>query len=191
MSLLTPSSTPSLACWLSHLFTFWHINIESTLCLGGWGWWGVPSPHMISDSGPEVETCVAKNLAPAPDPMRSLSLQRVGAMQICVLEMNGCLLLRSFGILGQISLKKFLHFWVCWSVCVSWSIQSMTVNASHSMYYSWKEIHWQFAAVTVNRRQQNYFKDSCYCDFSWFFQKSGGQPCTFHHLKWKKDLPSI
>lgn len=49
-------------------------------------------------------------LAPAPDPMRSLSLQRVGAMQICVLEMNGCLLLRSFRILGQVSFKKVFTF---------------------------------------------------------------------------------
>lgn len=76
---------------------------------------------MISDSGPEVETCVAKKSAAcAPDPMRSLSLQRVGAMQICALEMNGCLLLRSFGILGQVSFKKvftFLGMPEC--VCVS------------------------------------------------------------------------
>lgn len=45
-------------------------------------------PHMISDSVHGVETCVAKNLAPAPDQMPSLSLQRLGAMLICVLRMH-------------------------------------------------------------------------------------------------------
>lgn len=41
-------------------------------------------PHTISDSVHGVETCMVKNLAPAPDQMPSLSLQRLGAMQICV-----------------------------------------------------------------------------------------------------------
>lgn len=55
MSLLTPSSTLCVACLLSHLFTFWHINIESTLCVGGSG------PRVISDSLHEVATCMMKN----------------------------------------------------------------------------------------------------------------------------------
>lgn len=111
MSLLTPSSTPSLACWFLHLFTFWHINIESTFCLGG------SVPHMISDSRPEVETCVAKNLAPVPEPMLSLSCRVLGLCKyVCWRWMAAfALILNSW----RDFILKILQFWVCWCVCVS------------------------------------------------------------------------
>lgn len=150
MSLLTPSSTPSLACWLSHLFTFWHINIESTLCLvvvvvAGWRVRGrVGSvPHMISDSVHGVETCMVKNLAPAPDQMPSLSLQRVrGYANSCYCR---CIARLAF-MLFLNSLTDFgFHFWNMLACDEPAKVFKVWRNAFHSVYYSWKEIGWQFA----------------------------------------------
>lgn len=143
MSLLTPSSTPSLACWLSHLFTFWHINIESTLCLvvvvgRGCGGRVGSVPHMISDSVHGVETCVVKNLAPAPDQMPSLSLQRLGAMQICVLQMHCWACFRTvFWIPWQILLKvSFSEYANVWRI--GKSIQSMMECFPFHILFEWQ-----------------------------------------------------
>lgn len=112
MSLLTPSSTLCVACWLSHLFTFWHINIESTLCVEG------SSPHMISDSLHEVATCMMKNHGDHTGSNTSYVLHRARTMRTCS--------------------SVFLHILVCaqdqqnkkW--CVS------KVVTSSSQYSSWK-----------------------------------------------------
>lgn len=69
-------------------------------------------PHMISDSVHGVETCMVKNLAPAPDQMPSLSLQRVGAMQICV---------AADALLGLLS-------------CCSWIPRQILLKVSFSEY---------------------------------------------------------
>lgn len=132
MSLLTPSSTQSLACWLLHLFTFWHINIESTFCLGG------SVPHMISDSRPEVETCMAKNLAPAPDPMLSLSCRVLGLCKyVCWRWMAVCFC-SHIEFLERFHFENFTVLGMLVCTRVSWSISSMTVNASHSRW-EWKK----------------------------------------------------
>lgn len=111
MSLLTPSSTPSLACWLLHLFTFWHINIESNLCLGG------SVPHMISDSRPEVETCVPKNLAPAPDPMLSLSCRVLGLCKYACWRWMAVCFCSHVEFLERFQLKNFTLLGMLVCVC--------------------------------------------------------------------------
>lgn len=45
---------------LASVYILTHKHRKHPLFGGGGGRRGVPSPHMISDSGPEVETCVAK-----------------------------------------------------------------------------------------------------------------------------------
>lgn len=129
MSLLTPSSTLSLACWLSHLFTFWHINIESTLCLGG------SVPHMISDSLHEVATCMMKKHGARTGSNACSILHRVRTMQTCILQQH-----HSFFVCPVLN---FLNSFPCAGVCIisakkMWCVSKVFMSNSSLWYLSWK-----------------------------------------------------